>query len=170
MQSNPKSINYESSTERELIKMWEDIKGNDTQSISRSLMRDIAKNTQGVSQETEEDVLYAKQMWDSEKEEWVAFDLWGAHYIVNYKKEDIRLRIFTPAPFQPEFEPVIWGWKTIDSSSLNEQLKENLISEYDDFYEMARQDRQEYKYEGRHQELSKLLGGMSTTSAHEVKK
>ena len=35
---------YKESTERELIKMWEDIKGNNTEAMSRSLLKSIAKN------------------------------------------------------------------------------------------------------------------------------
>jgi hypothetical protein len=156
---------YDSQSEKELIKMWEDIKGNNTKSLNRSLMKKIANNEQGPLQEEEREILYAKQMWDSELGEWVPFDLWGAHFIVNERKEYVQLRIYRPVDIQPEYGPTLKGWQSIDSSYLNEQLKEkkvgyekfnqfNLFSGRQAFYEMVKQDRQEYKDEGRHQEIN----------------
>lgn len=158
---------YDNSSEKELIKMWEDIKGNNTKSLNCSLMKKIADNEQETIQEAEGEILYAKQMWDSELGQWVPFDLWGAHFIVNERKEHVQLRIYRPVDIQPEDGPVLKGWQSIDSSYLNEQLKEkksdyekfnqsNLFSGRQAFYEMVKQDRQEYKYEGRYQELKPI--------------
>jgi hypothetical protein len=163
MENIKKNPIYDSSSEKELIKMWEDIKGNNTESLSRSLMKEIAIHEEPV-QEEEGDILYAKQMWDSELGKWVPFDLWGAHFIVNERKENVQLRIYRPVDIQPEYGPVLKGWQSIDSSYLNEQLREkesdyekfnqfNSFSGRQAFYEMMRQDRQEYKNEGRYQEL-----------------
>lgn len=164
MENIKKSPMYDSSSEKELIKMWEDIKGNNTKSLNRSLLKEIANNEQETGQEEEREILYAKQMWDSELGEWVPFDLWGAHFIVNERKEDVQLRIYRPLTIQPEYGPVLKGWQSIDSNYLNEQLKEkksdyekfnqfNSFSGRQAFYEIIKQDHQEYKDEGRYQEL-----------------
>jgi hypothetical protein len=68
--------------------------------------------------------LYSKQMWDSEVGRWVEFSLWGAHYIVNSRKEHVVLRIYRPLAIQPEFGPTLKAWQSLDSTYLNEQLKE----------------------------------------------
>ncbi|MEK6884599.1 MAG: hypothetical protein AABY22_33510, partial [Nanoarchaeota archaeon] len=75
------------------------------------------------------------------------------------------LRIKMPLAIQPEYGPVLVGWQSIDSSYLNDHLKEEKnpfenneqfksFSGMQAFYEMVRQDRQEYKDEGRHSEIS----------------
>lgn len=95
--------------------------------------------------------LYSKQMWDSDKGSWVPFDLWGAHYIVNHRKEYLALRIYRPLSIQPEFDPTVKGWQSLDSSYLNERLKEDKCDQenyksfagYQNFIEMIRQDREE---------------------------
>lgn len=102
-----------------------------------------------------EDIKDSKQMWDSEKRTWIPFDLWGAHFIVNERKEHLVLRIY-------RVEPGIEGWNSIDSSYLNNHLKEdksdtpfNSFAGFKAFYEMIRQDRQEYQNEGRIMEIIK---------------
>lgn len=158
---------YKESTERELIKMWEDIKGNNTEAMSRSLLKSIAKNDEDKNEKPEKDILYAKQMWDSEKGEWIPFDLWGAHFFVNHRKEYVAIRIYRPLAIQPECGPILRGWQSLDSSYLNEKLKETTdpYEQYNQFksfsgqqvfYEMIKQDQQEYKNEGRHNELPQM--------------
>lgn len=155
---------YDSSDEKELIKMWEDIKGNNADSLSRNLMKAIATNEEG-KESVNEDVLYTRQMWDSDTRAWVPFDLWGAHYIVNERKEDVQLRIYRPVSIQPEFGPTLRGWQSLDSSYLNEQLKENKnpqekfnqhqsFSGRQAFCEIVRQDQDEYASEGRYSEMN----------------
>ena len=157
---------YDQNSEKELIKMWADIKGNNMSELNRNLLKAIAKNTDEKSEEEpKEDVIYSKQMWDSEKGTWVPFDLWGAHFIVNNRNEQVQLRIYRPLDIQPEYGPILKGWQSIDSSYLNEQLREktnpyqsyNQIKSFSGrqaFYEMIKQDQQEYRDEGRIQELS----------------
>jgi hypothetical protein len=72
-----------------------------------------------------ENMIGQKQMWDSEKGSWVPFNLWGAHFIVNYRKEHLVLRAYRPLDAQTEFGPVIYGWQSINSSFLNDKLKED---------------------------------------------
>ena len=164
MNSITENTMYDSSSEKELIKMWEDIKRNNTESLNRSLLKEIANQTEDPIVDEENDILYAKQMWDSEIGEWVPFDLWGAHFIVNDRKEDVVLRIYRPVAIQPEYGPALRGWQSIDSSYINEQLREkkspyeqfnqfNSISGFQAFSEMVKQDNQEYRQEGRYQEL-----------------
>jgi hypothetical protein len=170
MEKMQKEVSYDSSCERDLVKMWEDIKGSNTASLNRSLMKDIAKKNEKEEEqeiiEGQGNFLYAKEMWDSEKGDWVPFDMWGANYIINVRKEDVQLRMWQPLTIQPEYGPVLKSWQTIDSSYLNEQLREksstsnNVENPYTmshkgqrSFYEMIKQDHREYEYEGRYQEI-----------------
>ncbi len=168
MERMQKEFSYDSSCERDLIKMWEDIKGSDTTSLNRSLMKVIAKNEENEEEQKivvgEENELFAIQMWDSEMGEWVPFSMWGANYIVNVRKEYVAIRMFQNAPVQPEYGKVLKGWLSVDSSFLNEQLREKESAEAENpfnmahkskrsFYEMVAQDAQEYRKEGRYDEL-----------------
>jgi len=156
---------YDSSSEKELIKMWSDITGKNIESLNKNLMKAMVENEEQIKDV--KDVMYLKQMWDSEKASWVPFDLWGAHFIVNQRKESLALRIYRPCDIQPEFGPAIKGWHSLDSSYLNEKLKEDKdsfekyksdlfksFSGYQAFYVMVRQDREEYEREGRINEFS----------------
>jgi hypothetical protein len=106
------------------------------------------------------DVTPEKQMWDSKKGEWVPFDIWGAHFIVNDRNEYLCLRVFKEYNADPKLGPTTKGWQSIDSSYLTEQLKENRTDEekntpfksfagYQAFYEIVKQDMNEYAGEGR---------------------
>jgi len=90
------------------------------------------------------------KMWDSEKGEWVPFDLWGAHFIVNYRKDHLVLRAYRPLGVQTQFGHLIYGWQSIDSSFLNDQLKEGSIDTafksfagYQEFREIVKQDQKD---------------------------
>jgi hypothetical protein len=122
----------------------------------KSHLESIVTKTQHVNnlEDKKEVPLYSKQMWDSEEGSWVPFDLWGANYIVNHRKEYLALRIYRPAIIQPEVGPIIKGWQSLDSSYLNDQLKEDRDDQlylqkyksfagYQNFIEMIRQDREE---------------------------
>jgi hypothetical protein len=100
-----------------------------------------------------------KQMWDSETRSWVPFDIRGAHFIVNIRKEYLALRVFHP-PVLTEYGHSLEGWQTIDSSYMQDQLKEDKndcekdtpyqsYSGYQAWREMIQQDRQEYINENR---------------------
>ena len=143
MINNEKYYSYDTNSERELIKMWEDLKGGNLQSVNRSLMKTIAQAEEVETVDVTP--LYSKQMWDSEVCDWVPFDLWGAHFMVNSRKEYV--------------------WHTMDSYYLNEQLKEkeNPYDNYEQncksfagrqaFKELMAQDRQEYRNEQRYEEM-----------------
>ena len=165
MEKNQMNVMYESSPERELIKMWEDIKGNNIEGINRNLMKSIAKN----EEETEclvisgEDPLYTKRMWDSEIGGWVPFSLWGAYSIVNDRKETVVVQMWRPTNIQPEYGPTLKGWHSIDSSYLNEKLKETadsnnkfekMMSGIQAFKAIVKQDQQELYDEGRYSEMN----------------
>ena len=163
MINNEKYYSYDTNSERELIKMWEDLKGGNLQSVNRSLMKTIAQAEEVETVDVTP--LYSKQMWDSEVCDWVPFDLWGAHFMVNSRKEYVQLRMYRPLSIQPEFGPPLYGWHTMDSSYLNEQLKEkeNPYDNYEQncksfagrqaFKELMAQDRQEYRNEQRYEEM-----------------
>lgn len=149
---------YDRSSEKELIRTWEDIKENNFESLNKSLLKTISEKEEPGAQPQYE--LYSKQMWDSKKGSWVPFSLWGAHFIVNERKEYLQLRIYRPCKFQSEFGPTIIGFQTLDSSYLNEKLKEHDIPDdkykcfqsfagYQAFYEIVKQDKREYAREGR---------------------
>lgn len=153
---------YRSASEIELMKMWDDITGKNIDSLNRGLIKAIDKaeneEIQFTAKIQEEEITYANQMWDSENACWVPFDLWGAHFIINQRKEYLALRIYRPCAVQPEYGPTIKGWHSLDSSYLNEQLKDvktpkengfESFAGYQAFYEMIRQDRKEYEAEGR---------------------
>jgi len=76
-------------------------------------------------QDREEIELFSKQMWDSEKCDWVPYSLWGANFIINERKEHLCLRIYMPINIQPSYGPTIKGWHTLDSSFLNDYLKKD---------------------------------------------
>lgn len=106
----------------------------------------------------EEHTIGSKQMWDSEKGEWVPFDLRGAHFIINARKEYLGLRIYR------QFDHSSKGWHSVDSSFMMDKLKENKTDEEknspfisfagsQNFYEMIKQDIQGYKDEGRYSEI-----------------
>lgn len=110
---------YESHSEGELKKMWENIKGNNVRNLNMSLLKAIQKN--------EEVPLYSKQMFDSEKSKWVPLDLWGAHHIINHRKENLRVRMYMALPgqvHQDEEKNLLKGWVTYDSSYLQASLKD----------------------------------------------
>jgi hypothetical protein len=151
MQKIQKECTYESSSEKELIKMWEDIKDRKIENLYPNLLKDIDKNTEFKIGE-DKIPLYTREMWDSEEGKWVPFDLRGAHYIVNTRKEYVVLRMFRPVNIQPQYGDVLSGFQSLDSSYLNEQLKEKNMPAEDNspfksfsgmqnFYEMVRQDR-----------------------------
>lgn len=157
---------YDSCSEKELSDMWSDIVGKDIESLNRSLMKAIDENekqkVESLKIGDDHIPLHSKEMWDSEKGSWVPFDLWGASFIVNHRKEYLCARIYLPCVIQPEYGRKLMGWYSLNTSYLNERLKEFHLSEekrkndlnksfsgYQDFYEIFRQDRQEYKYEGR---------------------
>lgn len=151
---------YYSYSEKELVKMWDDINGKNFESLNKNLMKAIEKEENKSHIEELKEIMYSKQMWDSEKGAWIPFDLWGAHFIINQRKEYVLLRIYRPCDVQPEFGPTIKGWHTLDSSYLNDQLKEGKTPEEkyspyksfsgrQSFYEMIKQDKQEYIDEGR---------------------
>lgn len=160
---------YDRSSEKELMKIWSDITRKNFNSLNKNLMKDISEKEEVKSSPKEiKKVIYQKQMWDSGKNEWVPFDLWGAHFIVNHRKEYVVLRIYRPCNIQPEFGPTIKGWHSLDSSYLNEQLREDkdpsigTLSEnfksflgYKGFNAMIKQDRQEYEKENRILEIVK---------------
>lgn len=152
MESVKKNPMYYSASDKELIKMWEDINGNNIESLCRSLLKKIASHAEDPALD-EEDILDEKQM-RGVIGKWEPFSLWGAHFIVNVKKEYVQVRIKRPLAIQPEYGPVLTGWQSIDSSSLNEQLNQfKSFSDFQAFAEMIKQDHQEYKDEGRYQEL-----------------
>lgn len=158
MKNNQKNFIYESFPERELIKMWEDIEERNLDRLNRSLMKAIGKNEQEEAAKVgQEEPLYRKRMWDTEKGEWVPFSLWGAHFIVNERKEPLVLQIWRPVDIQPEYGPTLKGWCSIDSSYLTEALKEKEIpSKYignQSFREIIKQDYDELKGEGRYDEI-----------------
>lgn len=132
---------------KELIKMWSDISENNVESINsnlnRRLMKAISEKEDQFKIGESDVVMYSKQMWDSEKSVWVPFDIWGANFIVNHRKEYLVLRIFRPCNIQPEYGNSINGWFSLDSSYLNKTLEE-----YPDWNEIIRHDRQEAEYEG----------------------
>ena len=64
MINNEKYYSYDTNSERELIKMWEDLKGGNLQSVNRSLMKTIAQAEEVETVDVTP--LYSKQMWDSE--------------------------------------------------------------------------------------------------------
>lgn len=167
MENNQINVVYESSPERDLIKMWEDIKGNNIEGINRNLMKAIAKNEEETECQviSEEDPLYTKRMWDSERGGWVPFSLWGAYSIVNDRKEIVVVQMWRPADIQPEYGPTLKGWHSLDSSYLNEKLKETAdsndkfdkiksFSGVQSFKEIVRQDQQELYDEGRYNEMN----------------
>jgi|SRR5882672_129436 len=118
---NPKR-KYDSLPERELESLWENISGKDIRNLNRNLIKAIAKNEDKV--QTKEIPLQAKQMFDSEKAEFVPFDIWGAHYIVNVKKETLVMRIYLPLPYQNEGGEVLKAWTRYDCAHLQESLDE----------------------------------------------
>jgi len=161
------NLMYESFAERDLAKMWQEIKGGNIEGINRNLMKAIAKN----EEETElqvisgEEPLYKKRMWDSEIGGWVPFSLWGAYSIVNDRKETVVVQMWRPLDIQPEYGPTLKGWHSIDSSYLNEKLKEKedsndkfekmkSFSGVQAFQEIVRQDQQELYNEGRYNEMN----------------
>lgn len=165
MENHKINVMYESSPERDLIKMWEDIKRNNIEGINRNLMKAIAKN----EEETEcqvicgEDPLYTKRMWDSERGGWVPFSLWGAYSIVNDRKETVIVQIWRPTSIQPKYGPILKGWQSIDTSYLNEKLKKKedsndkfstMASGIQAFKEVVKQDQQELYNEGRYNEMN----------------
>lgn len=167
MENNQINVVYESSPERDLIKMWEDIKGNNIEGINRNLMKAIAKNEEETECQviSEEDPLYTKRMWDSERGGWVPFSLWGAYSIVNDRKETVVVQMWRPADIQPEYGHTLKGWHSLDSSYLNEKLKETAdsndkfdkiksFSGVQSFKEIVRQDQQELYDEGRYNEMN----------------
>lgn len=154
---------YDNSDEKELIKMWEDIKGTNIDSLNCSLMKAIAENVV-VGEPVNEILAYSMRIWDSERGDWVPFDLWTAHYIINELKEYLALQIFCPASVQPQLDPTLWGWHSLDSSYLNEKLKEKenplkkfnqlkSLSERKTFCKLIKQYHDEYRSEGRYYEL-----------------
>lgn len=105
------------------------------------------------------DITHKKEMWDSEKGAWVPFDLWGANFIINQRKEYLALRIH-----RIDYENDLSGWQSVDSSYLYDKLKEDKtdaekhsqfisFAGYQDFKEMIAQDRYEYISEGRNSEV-----------------
>ncbi len=132
---------------KEIIKMWSDITENNIESINRNLNKNLMKDIAEKEDHLEDIkyIMYSKQMWDSEKSEWVPFNLWGAYLIFNKRKEYVVLRIYAPCDIQPEFGPTIKGWRFLDSSYLNEILEKG----YKDFYVIIKQDREEYERESR---------------------
>jgi hypothetical protein len=174
MQNHPMNVMYESYSEKELIKMWEEIKGGNIEGLNHGLMKAIAKNEEVTHARIgeEEDPLYTKRMWDSEKDRgkgqakggWVPFCIWGAHFIVNERKETVIVQIWRPCDIQPEYGPILKAWHSLDSSYLNEQLKEKgreanekfekMYTGIQAFREMVRQDQQELYRQGRYEEMN----------------
>jgi hypothetical protein len=150
---------YENYSDKELIKIWEeDVKGCQSQSANRMLMKAIADNEE-KSDDGNSIPLHSKRMWDSETSAWVPFEIWGAHHIVNDRKEYVQLQHWSPVDIQPEFGETLKGWKSLDSSYLNEMLKEkpSWIDQFNQnssfsclkgFYEVIKQDQQEKRNEG----------------------
>jgi len=157
--------------EKESEEIWKNIVNKKIKSLNKSLMKVIAHRHPVADKHREESErvknlkigddsipLYSKQMWDSQTASWVPFSFWGAHFIVNDRKEHVAVRIYAPCDFQPEFGPTVKGWRSLDTSYLNERLKENTCSDedcpppspfnsfagYKDFKEIIRQDRNEY--------------------------
>lgn len=158
MKNNQTNVMYESFPERELMKMWENIEGRNLDGLNNSLMKTIGKIEQEEAVKVgQEEPLYRKRMWDTEKGEWVPFSLWGAHFIVNERKEHLVLQIWRPTDIQPKYGPTLKGWHSLDSSYLTEALKEKEIpSKYigsQAFREMIKQDHDELKGEGRYDDL-----------------
>lgn len=164
---NPQiNVMYESSSERDLEKMWQEIKGGNIEVINRNLMKAIAKNEEEATCVVigGEDPIYTKRMWDSELGGWVPFSLWGAYFIVNERKETVIVQVWRPLDIQPEYGPTLRGWQSIDTSYLNEKLKEKedshdkfekMKSGIQAFKEIVKQDQQEYYDEGRYNEMNK---------------
>lgn len=149
---------YESIPERNLEKMWENIKGRDCDKLSRNLLKSIAKNSDTV--QTQDIPLPAKEMWDSSTSSYVPFDPWGAAYIINEKKEELLMRIFMALPNQNEEGEVLRGWQKYNCSSLMETLKKKDIRpnkqvalSLQNWREMVRQDHKALRDECRYSEL-----------------
>lgn len=162
-------IIYDSYPERELENMWQQINEKDTANLSRSLLKAIAKKEEGVK--TIEIPLYTKQMFNPETEEWIPFDIWGAHFIINNFNGPFEMRMRMPLPNQNEFGEILSGWKSYDTSYLQESLKDkklndkaidntpkNSISaqtqtELQYWLDLVRKEREAYKSNGMHSEL-----------------
>lgn len=130
-------------------------------SLMRAIERAKSRGSDEVSNVKIDDgdiAINSKEMWDSEKGSWVPFDLWGAHFIVNERREYLAVRIYRPSDIQPENGPIVKGWHSMDTSYMNEQLKEDRsclekytehlhksFVGYKEFREMVRQDRIEEK-------------------------
>lgn len=166
METVKANYTYESACEKELDQMWEqDVKGTNTKTAHRGLMKAIALNDQVKLDKLDEAEIHTKEMYDTEKMEWIPFDLWGASLFINMRKEEVLLRIREPLPYQSEFGDILYGWKTIDGSYLTPMLKEQessidkfnkltLVSSRKEFCEIIKQDREEYMAEGRYSELT----------------
>lgn len=173
MKNNAMSVMYESSSEKELIKMWEDIKGGNVSGVNRSLMKAIAKNEEEKRGDFcdihQEEPLYKKRMWDSSKSDWVPFSIWDAYTMLK-NGSDLIVQIWRPLDIQPEYGPLLKRWHDIDTYYLKDYLnriieKEKEGNEFDTerfgkigagiraFRKMVQSDQQELKYEGRYDEL-----------------
>jgi hypothetical protein len=152
------NILYKSHSERELEKMWADRQLKDKKNSNRSLLKAISNLE--YNEKINEIPLYSKQMYDSAKSKWVPFDIRGAHYIINNRDENLNMRISLPVP--NEYGEIIMGWKSLDSSYLQESLKEknttSVANEWRDWIKMVEQDKQEYRNEERYNEIPGYQG------------
>jgi hypothetical protein len=165
------NVLYKDTSERELENMWEDIKGNNITNLNRSLLKDIDKNDTQVK--TESLPVYRKEMYDSEEGEWVPFDIRGASYIINERNEKLRMRMMMPMPSYNEFGALIYSWKPYDSSYLQSTLKDKTYKvpklapvhsqDIQEWLQMIKQDHQEYRDEGRYDEIPGGRSGYERT-------
>jgi len=139
--------------------MWKDIKDNNVRNFNRTLLKDIAKNDTEVKTKPFEN--FKKEMWDSQNNEWVAFDLVGAIVIINNRQEQLKMRIWMPTVAQNEVGEIIYAWHPYDTSYLQHSLKEKpytglmpqSLQTVDEWLQMIKQDQQEYRYEERYKEI-----------------
>lgn len=113
---------YRSYPERELERMWQDISTKNYKNLSNKLLKAISKDKDKVK--TVDIPLYSKRMFDSEKVQYVPFNIWGAHYIVNVRKENLLMQIFLPLPYQVESDDPLKGWSKYNCEHLQKSLME----------------------------------------------
>ena len=176
MNNIEKSKIYTDLPERELEHMWEEIKGNTNKNSNRNLMKDISIHEIDSNSDIQ---THTKEIWDSKTAQYIPFDIWKAYEIVNEKKEKLVMRSYEPASYQPEYGVTLYGWKKYEcpylenyltekedlmermlpkNKSMNElknwlSLPEDQLSQ-EDWRKMHDQEDQEYRYEGRYDEIS----------------
>jgi hypothetical protein len=116
---------YRSYPERELDRMWQDICSKNFSNLNKNLLKAISKNQDTVK--SEDIPLYSKRMYDSEKMKYVPFDIWGAHHIVNIRKENLLMQIFLPLPYQVESDNPLNAWSKYNCEHLQESLTEKTL-------------------------------------------